>query len=466
MDEVNERRRGFCPSPWSPMASGDGLIVRIRAAAHPLSSHVLRELAGLANTFGNGQIEVTRRANLQLRGLREDGIPELQRELVRLGLAEPTLELERRLGIAASPLGGPELAALGCAIENGLREAGRELDNLPSKFGIVLEGPDGALAKLFGDVRVELDGELAHLSVAGDHSRATWLGACRAHQAPLAVVQLAHEYAALGEDARRNVEPARLHARVAALVVALATPPSAAEDARIVWVGPSAAHELHRSRNDEARAARDSGADLAEGRREARTGDAGTNSASEPANLHAARASSAQPGTYGLGVPFGSAFAETWFAIAALAEHLGRSEIRTTPARSVLLAGVREEHHAELERAADSLGLIRNPHDPLLFVEACPGAPACASALGETRALARELAGSLQGCLGPERSLHVSGCVKGCARSGSASATLVLDQGSCRLGFDLDTALTSLRDAVPLSAARVQLRSWAQRHHR
>ena len=56
------------------MASGDGLIVRIRAAAHPLSSHVLRALADLANSYGSGQIEVTRRANLQLRGLREDGL--------------------------------------------------------------------------------------------------------------------------------------------------------------------------------------------------------------------------------------------------------------------------------------------------------------------------------------------------------------------------------------------------------
>lgn len=420
MDGVNQRRRGFCPSPWSPMASGDGLMVRVRAAAAPLPAHALRALAELANEFGNGQIELTRRANFQLRGLQAEGIPALQRELVRLGLAEPSLERERRLGIAVSPLSGPELAALGGAIEAELRAAGPELDSLPSKFGVVVEGPDQALASLFGDVRVELAGELVHVGVAGQRSRATWLGDCRVQEAPGAVGQLAHAYAELGENARRDVNAERLRKRVARWLGAPALQPPAANVTRAAWVGPGAALV----------------------------------------------SSAAETGNYGLGVPFGSAFAETWFALAALAEHFGAGEIRTTPARSVLLAGVRASDRAQLERAADSLGLIRDPGDPLLFVEACPGAPACASALGETRALARELAGSLQGCLGPERSLHVSGCAKGCARSGSASATLVLDQGSCRLGFDLDTALTSLRDAVPLSAARVQLRSWAQRQPR
>jgi precorrin-3B synthase len=73
--------------------------------------------------------------------------------------------------------------------------------------------------------------------------------------------------------------------------------------------------------------------------------------------------------------------------------------------------------------------------DPLLRVDACPGAPACASATVATHALARALAASLDslGGGGARPSLHVSGCAKGCARARPADVTLVGRDGA----FDL-----------------------------
>jgi precorrin-3B synthase len=60
----------------------------------------------------------------------------------------------------------------------------------------------------------------------------------------------------------------------------------------------------------------------------------------------------------------------------------------------------------------------------LLRIEACPGAPACASATVDTRAEARRLAAmDLPG------TIHVSGCAKGCARSAPADLTLVGHEG-------------------------------------
>jgi precorrin-3B synthase len=389
------------------MASGDGLMIRVRAAARALRASELCALAELAQVYGNGQIELTRRANLQLRGIRAEALTALQSQLVRLGLADASPELERRLGLSLSPLASPELAALGGAIEAQLRAGGMaKLPELPSKFGIVLEGSDAALAHVYGDIRVELTGELAQLSIAGERASATWLGACRVQDAARAVVSLAQACAELGDDARRKLKNVDLRARIAAWAVAAPQPGAAAPAAPPNWVG-SHAH------------------------------------------------------WFGLGIPFGSASAETWFGAALLAERFGRGEIRTTPDRALLLPGTRATDHAELARATDRLGLIRDPRDPLLFVEACPGAPACASALGETRQLARALATELKGALGPKRTLHVSGCGKGCARSRACSVTLVRDLGGCRLGFDLDTALTSTRDVVPLEAARVELQAWA-----
>ncbi|MEQ1714284.1 MAG: hypothetical protein ABL908_23195, partial [Hyphomicrobium sp.] len=86
--------------------------------------------------------------------------------------------------------------------------------------------------------------------------------------------------------------------------------------------------------------------------------------------------------------------------------------------------------------AAPSLpGLITDPDDPMLQVVACTGAPACPQALAPTRPLARSLAQTLvrtmvQAMAGPALEgplLHVSGCAKGCAMSGSSPLTLLAE---------------------------------------
>jgi precorrin-3B synthase len=62
-------------------------------------------------------------------------------------------------------------------------------------------------------------------------------------------------------------------------------------------------------------------------------------------------------------------------------------------------------------------------------MQACAGAPACASASVNTR----ETAAALAPLLAPGDTLHVSGCAKSCASSTRASITLVGRHGR----FDL-----------------------------
>src|SRR5688500_9321244 len=61
--EERFHKRGWCPRVWTPMESGDGFIVRVHPGFRARSSAEVRTLAALARDFGNGQIEVTRRAN-------------------------------------------------------------------------------------------------------------------------------------------------------------------------------------------------------------------------------------------------------------------------------------------------------------------------------------------------------------------------------------------------------------------
>ncbi|MGF1551496.1 MAG: hypothetical protein ACFBWO_03210 [Paracoccaceae bacterium] len=93
--------------------------------------------------------------------------------------------------------------------------------------------------------------------------------------------------------------------------------------------------------------------------------------------------------------------------------------MRLTPWRALLLEDARE--------AAPPEGFVVAADDPIRRVEACPGAPACASASVATRPLARALAGRVPG------RLHVSGCAKGCAWPRAAGTVLVGREGR----FDL-----------------------------
>ena len=59
--------KGWCPGALRPMQSGDGLVVRVRPFGGRLDAAQISGLAHLAEHHGNGLIDVTSRANLQIR---------------------------------------------------------------------------------------------------------------------------------------------------------------------------------------------------------------------------------------------------------------------------------------------------------------------------------------------------------------------------------------------------------------
>lgn len=107
------------------------------------------------------------------------------------------------------------------------------------------------------------------------------------------------------------------------------------------------------------------------------------------------------------GFAFGQMQAHTLGTLAQL------GNLRLTPWRMILIEG--------LASAPALPDLITQPDDPLLRLVACTGAPGCPQALGPTRILAAALAGRVP--LG--KTLHVSGCAKGCAHPAPADYTLV-----------------------------------------
>jgi precorrin-3B synthase len=77
---------------------------------------------------------------------------------------------------------------------------------------------------------------------------------------------------------------------------------------------------------------------------------------------------------------------------------------------------------------AEAMGLIVRDDDPVLRIEACPGAPDCTSSSVDARGDARRMA-SLAVAKSFTGSIHVSGCAKGCARSAPSDLVLVGNVG-------------------------------------
>ncbi len=67
----------FCPGIVHAVPARDGLLLRVRVPGGLLLAGQLGAVAALSSTFGDGQIEITSRANLQLRGIGTQDLPQV-----------------------------------------------------------------------------------------------------------------------------------------------------------------------------------------------------------------------------------------------------------------------------------------------------------------------------------------------------------------------------------------------------
>lgn len=146
--------KGWCPGAYRPMMSGDGLIVRVRPRLGRLSREQVLGMCDASHRFGNGIIDLTSRANLQMRGVTEAGHDALLSTLLDLDLLDTTPEREARRNIITTLAWqtGDRTERLHDAICARLDE----LPDLPAKMGITIDtGPAPVLSDSSGDFRFE-----------------------------------------------------------------------------------------------------------------------------------------------------------------------------------------------------------------------------------------------------------------------------------------------------------------------
>lgn len=384
-------RKGWCPGALRPMMARDGLLVRLRFTGGRLTSDVARAIVALSDYYGNGLLDLSARANLQLRGVAEADLPSLLDALDDLDLldADPAGEAVRN--VMASPLAGLgapfDIGPIVAALEANLSQ-NTALHALPGKFGFLVD--DGGAPTLAGetaDVRFDVTSEAPYrvwIGLGGTRDHAVSLGFCAPEQVVEAATHIAHTFLSL---AAGHEPPIR---RMKMLIERL----GAYQTARAFGVEGEMARPEY------------SGAIFNR----------------PPVGYFHANGIE----VLGLGVPFGRLDHGMLQAAAALADEHGQGELRLTPWRCLLVPGIVAPVDLEALRAQT---FIVEADDPRLRIAACVGMEGCTRGTTPTHQDAARLVEVAARLGGSAISIHVSGCEKGCAKASRTAFTLVGHDG-------------------------------------
>lgn len=211
MTTVEIRQRAdACPGVFATHDAADGALARVRLPGGRVTAEQLRELAACAADLGDGELHLTSRGNLQLRGLERDD-PRLARRLAAAGLL-PAFSHERVRNYLASPV--PEVDDLVAALDRAVC-AEPDLAALPGRFLFAIDSGRGDVAGERADVTwcdgaFLIDGEDTGLRI-------------RRSRAVESLVVAALAFAASRGDAWRLRESAEARDRVVAAVRPLGT---------------------------------------------------------------------------------------------------------------------------------------------------------------------------------------------------------------------------------------------------
>lgn len=191
-------RADRCPGVLRPWVAEDGALLRVRLPGGRLHRDQLAGLAALAQEHGDGNLHLTVRANLQLRGVALPVPDGVVAGIESLGLL-PSRTHERVRNLMASPLTGrlggtADLRPVVAALDEAVR-ADPALAGLPARFLLCLDDR--------GDLH-DQPADLAAVAVGPDEAR-LWAGGLagdtvRLAEVPGALVGLARRFLVLRGD--------------------------------------------------------------------------------------------------------------------------------------------------------------------------------------------------------------------------------------------------------------------------
>lgn len=390
-------RPSACPGLLRIVPALDGGICRIKLAGGSITAGQAQAVADAAQRYAHGVIEVTNRANLQIRGIgdQQDALIDTllgaglgpnnpDSDDVRNLMFSPTAGLDPQMLLDVRPLAAQILAAL----ENNPR-----FHDLSPKFALSLDGGEGLVM-----LEHPHDLWLSAMDVGGKILFGFGLAGCPAQDSPLAAVPV--------------VNALELVLAVLALFLDAARP----EQVRMRHLlAESSSQQLLEQLQQ--RLSFDLLIDqkVTSWRRLPVT-----------SNQHIGIYPQHESDKVAVGgvAPLGRLDPLMLSAVAHLAADFGDGSLRLTPWQSLLLPNIPIKHAPHVLQALKAAGLLCSSEQPLAQIIACTGSTDCAKGQADTKADARLLAGQLQRS-GISRAVHLSACKRSCAAAHLASVTLL-----------------------------------------
>jgi ferredoxin-nitrite reductase len=380
----------------------DAFMARLRIPGGIVQSYQLRELARISKDLTTEYMQVTTRANFQLRLIAPKDAPEFLRRIQGVGLHSRGAGGDNIRNITSNPTAGIDpLELIDCTPY--VRElsdfilAHREFYNLPRKFNIAFDG--GGLIGTVEDTN-DIGAKAVRLSDGSIAFRIA-LGGATGHKA-------------FARDLGVVVAPEDLVKVIVAIVRVFIANGNRGDrkKARLKHLLDSWSLEKYLGETEKLL-----GAPL---RREPLVAESLVYPAERVAHSHIGTYSQKQPGLSYVGVtlPIGQITPSQLLRIADLADSHGSGEVRLTVWQNLIIPNIPEAFVPTVKRALDRMGLGSAQSHIASGVIACTGNRFCKYSSTDTKGHAAELVKHLEKRVDLDQpvNIHFTGCPHSCAQ--------------------------------------------------
>ena len=376
----------------------DAFMARLRIPGGVLKSYQLREIARAASDVTSGYIQITTRANLQLRLIQPKDAPEFLSRIQGCGLHTRGSGADNIRNLTGNPTAGidpvelidvlPFVRDIGHQILNN-----REYYNLPRKFNIAFDG-----GGLIGSVEDTNDLGARAVTVGDEVFFRIAVGGATGHKA-------------FARDIGVLVEPGKIVAVLLAMVR--------------VFIAKGNRTDRKRARLKHLLETMSAAEFLAESEAllgyQITRGEAGIDTPrAEFAHSHVGAYPQKQDGLHyiGAGVPVGHLTAKQLNRLADLAEHFGTGEVRLTVWQNFIVPNIPTAYVATVSKSLAQMGFTTKASPVSSGVIACTGSRFCKYAQADTKGRALALIKHLEKHVPLDQpvNIHFTGCPHSCAQ--------------------------------------------------
>ncbi|PSB25893.1 precorrin-3B synthase [Stenomitos frigidus ULC18] len=407
----------ICPGLFQPSAANDGLLSRLRVPGGLLTVTQCEAIADLADQLGGGYVEVTNRANVQIRGLQSTIDADHLARLQAVGLASPVAAIDALRNIMCSPTAGIDRQQLldtrpFVAAWNRYLTTRPDFAVLSPKFSVCFDGGEAVSVRDRPNdislVAVAITDAIyfrLHLSLGDRGASPCDTGVViqpeESLQLLIAMTEVYRDYTMqkLGNSSQRKPRLRNL------------------------------LHDWGLATYLQAVVQRLSFLPLRDGTKSLRQNEKiDGNSFSDAYNhlgIHSQRQSDRS--YIGCILPLGRLETIQLRGLATLASQYGSSMLRLTPWQNVLLSDLPTAQIAVVQQKIEQLGLHSSATHPHGAIVACSGTTGCQSSATNTQADALALAAHLEQTivLSYPVNIHFSGCEKSCAQHHASDIALL-----------------------------------------